>query len=64
MSVTSYRDMFQMVLQSRDNLLIAWVGRIIVFLNLFNELLAIHFLTQYQKGESMNTIRYGIFPSE
>lgn len=57
MSVTSYRDMFQMVLQSGDNLSIAWVSRIIVLLNLFNELLAIHFLTQYQKGESMNTIR-------
>ena len=47
MPVTSYRDMFQMVLQSRDNLSIAWVGRVIVLLNLFNELLAIHFLTQY-----------------
>ena len=36
MSVTSYRDMFQMVLQSIDNMSIAWVSRIIVLLNLFN----------------------------
>ena len=64
MSVPPDRDMYQMVFQSRDNLPCPWVGIIVTLLYFLNEILTIPFLAQNQKGVGINTIRYGVFPSE